>query len=160
MQKPKKDYDNYHDNRSDKIKYVPKDWATSPFDLLGSAENLDSVSLRGDLLRTAINSCSPLGPAQPTQCFPQSAESYEDRQTRDNQSESQIRIDFASSNQQIENQDINHFAGLFSDREDLQILLEQSQIRLILKFTARDRSWTRSRAYTSVQLAIILRTEV
>ena len=62
MEKPIKDYDNYHDNRSDKIKYVPKDWATSPFDLLGSAENLDSVSLRGDLLRTEIHSGSPLDP--------------------------------------------------------------------------------------------------
>jgi len=43
------------DNRSDKIKYVPKDWTTSPFDLIGSTDNIDSVSLRGDLLRIEIH---------------------------------------------------------------------------------------------------------
>ena len=44
-----------YDNRSDKIKYVPKDWTTSPLDLIGSSDNLDSVSLRGDLLRIQIH---------------------------------------------------------------------------------------------------------
>ena len=44
-----------YDNRSDKIKYVPKDWTTSPFDLIGSTDNLDSVSMRGDLLRPEIH---------------------------------------------------------------------------------------------------------
>ena len=50
------------------------------------------------------------------------------------------RIDFASSNPQIEDQEVNHFAGLFSATEDLQILLEQSQISLIFKFLAWERS--------------------
>merc|ERR1712131_108353 len=75
-----------YDNRSDKIKYVPKDWTTSPLDLIGSSDNLDSVSLRGDLLRIDVASSNPI------------------------------------------DQEVNHFAGLFSDREDLQNLLEQSQI--------------------------------
>ena len=43
-----------YDNRADKIKYVPKDWTTSPRDLMGSADNLDSVSMR-DLLRIMIH---------------------------------------------------------------------------------------------------------
>ena len=47
-----------YDNRLDKIKYVPKDWTTSPFDLIGSTDNLDSVSMRGDLLRPEIRTCA------------------------------------------------------------------------------------------------------
>ena len=53
--------------------------------------------------------------------------------------ESITRIDFASSNPQIEDQEVNHFAGLFSVTDDLQILLKQSQISLIFNFLAWER---------------------
>ena len=106
-----------YDNRSDKIKYVPKDWTTSPLDLMGSSDNLDSLSLREDLLRIQIHFIKHLKNLI--------AKRYCNK--------SMLRIDVATSNPV--DQEVNQFAGLYSDREDLKNLLEHSQISLIFKFS-------------------------
>ena len=104
---------------------MPKDWTTSPLDLIGSSDNLDSVSLRGDLLRIQIHLTSIT--------VNSTLSTFKKLTAKRCCSESMPRIDVASSNPV--DQEVNHFAGLFSDREDLQNLLEQSQISLIFKFS-------------------------